>query len=234
MIKLRLLFLPLALLAFCAAPLLRAAETTKYLPAGQPDAVALLAPPPATGSAEDAADLETAFRVYSARTPGERAEGIDEVTLTIFHFTPVIGPWFAPGKFPKTEALFQEVEAETKLVTDLGKKHWQRIRPYLAYPERFTDPVEHKARTDYSYPSGHSTRGTVFSLLLAELVPDKRDAILAKGREIGWLRVEGGVHFPTDIYAGRVLGQALAREFLASPVFQRDLAAAKAELAAAH
>ena len=81
--------------------------------------------------------------------------------------------------------------------------------------------------------SGHSTRGTLFALLLAELLPEKRDAILDKGRESGWLRVLGGVHYPTDVFAGRVLGQGLAREFLASPAFQHDFAEVKAELAAA-
>ena len=98
---------------------------------------------------------------------------------------------------------------------------------------RFPDAIEHEERTDYSYPSGHSTRGTLFALLLAELFPDRREAILAKGRDSGWLRVQGGVHYPTDIYAGRVLGQALARKFLSSPAFQRDFAAAQAELQAA-
>jgi acid phosphatase (class A) len=173
------------------------------------------------------------YRIYSAATPDQTARGKDEVTLTVFHFAAAIGPWFLPGKFPKTEALFKAVEAEAKAVTDGAKNHWQRIRPYHLEPGLFPNAVEHKARTDYSYPSGHSTRGTTFALLLAELFPEKRDAILAKGCDTGWLRVLGGVHYPTDIYAGRVLGQALAREFLRSEAFQRDLAAARAELAAA-
>ena len=100
-------------------------------------------------------------------------------------------------------------------------------------PARFPRAVEHEKPTDYSYPSGHSTRGTVYAQVLAELFPEKREALVAKGRETGWLRVQGGVHYPTDIYAGRVLGQALARDFLASASFQADLAAVKAELAAA-
>jgi acid phosphatase (class A) len=206
------------------------AAELKYLPADRPDAVALLAPPPMAGSREAAADAEMAFRIYSARTPEERARGVDEVTLTIFHFAPAVGAWLVPGKFPKTEALFHEVEAEARAVTAVTKKHWERIRPYHAVPSLFTDPIEHEARTDYSYPSGHSTRGTLYALLLAEIFPDKREALLTKGRDTGWLRIQGGVHYPTDVYAGRVLGQALAREFLASPTFQHDLAAVRAEL----
>lgn len=223
--------LALALGLFMAAPLGAAGKRFVYLTPSSVDATVLLAPPPVPGSAEDAADMETTFRVYAATTPAEHARAEDEVEFTVFHFAPAIGPWFAPGKFPKTEALFRQIHDEAKLVAKVGKDHWQRLRPYHVDPARFPNAIEHEARTDYSYPSGHSTRGTVFALVLAELFPEKREALLAKGRETGWLRVQGGVHYPTDIYAGRVLGQALARALLASPAFQKDLAAAKAELA---
>ena len=71
------------------------------------------------------------------------------------------------------------------------------------------------------------------ALLLAELFPERKEAILAIGRNIGWDRVLIGKHFPTDIYAGRMLGQAIVRELLANPAFQHDLAEAKAEVQAA-
>jgi acid phosphatase (class A) len=45
--------------------------------------------------------------------------------------------------------------------------------------------------------------------------------------------VQIGKHFPTDVHAGRVLAQAIAREFLASPSFQKDFAELKAEVQAA-
>jgi acid phosphatase (class A) len=228
--NLRLLLLAgLVALQAVIAPSLSAA----FLAAGTPDASALLASPPVAGSAEDKLDLENTFTVHTGATPAEIALGKDENKLTIFHFAPAIGVWFVPGKFPKTEALFKAVEAESKAVTDQAKKYFKRPRPYHVAPERFPHSIEHEDPTHYSYPSGHSTRGTVFSLLLAELFPAQREAILAKGREAGWLRVQGGVHYPTDMYAGRVLGQELARDFLRSPEFQAELAAAKAELAVA-
>jgi acid phosphatase (class A) len=219
-------------LVLCAA-LLALRVSAAFLPAGTPDATALLAPPPVRNSAEDRLDLENTYAVHTSAAPAEIALGQDENKLTIFHFAPAIGPWFVSGKFPKTEALFKEVEAEAKQVTDESKKFFKRPRPYHVAPERFPHSIEHEDPTHYSYPSGHSTRGTVFALLLAELFPDRREAILAKGREAGWLRVQGGVHYPTDIQAGRVLGQELARDFLRSPEFQAGLAAARAELAAA-
>jgi acid phosphatase (class A) len=84
----------------------------------------------------------------------------------------------------------------------------------------------------FGYPSGHSTRGTVYSLILAEIFPEKSKPILVIGRDIGWDRVLIGKHFTSDVQAGRVLGKAIVRELLASPSFQQDLAEAKAEVLA--
>ena len=191
----------------------------------RPDGVALLAPPPAPGSAEEAADLASARAVFKARTPDEQDRAFKDATLSIFLFAPAIGPFFQPGKLPKIEALFQKVRTNISEHINIPKNHWKRQRPYelddsltLGRPEK-----------SFGYPSGHSTRGTVQALLLAELFPEQKEAILAFGRQIGWDRVLIGKHFITDINAGRVLGQAIVRELLASPAFQRDLAEAKAE-----
>jgi acid phosphatase (class A) len=200
-----------------------------YIAPDHPDGVALLAPPPAPGSVEEAADLTSARAVFKGRTPAEEARAAKDSNLSIFLFAPAIGPFFEPGKFPKTEALFQKVKTDITEPINLPKNHWQRRRPYQLDEHLFLGTRE----PSYGYPSGHSTRGTVQALLLAELFPERKEAILAIGRNIGWDRVLIGMHFPTDIYAGRVLAQAIVRELLASPAFQNDLAEAKAEVRAA-
>jgi acid phosphatase (class A) len=40
-----------------------------------------------------------------------------------------------------------------------------------------------------------------------------------------------GVHYPSDLEAGRILGEALAREMLKSPALQAALAECRAEIA---
>ena len=87
-------------------------RTSYYLTPGHPDGVALLAPPPAAGSAEEAADLASVRAVVKARTPAEEARAIKDANLSIFLFEPAIGPLFKPGKLPKTEALFQKVKKD--------------------------------------------------------------------------------------------------------------------------
>ncbi|MGB8369451.1 MAG: phosphatase PAP2 family protein [Limisphaerales bacterium] len=200
-----------------------------YLAAGEPDVIALLAPPPLPGSAEQAADLNEVRAVYHAASSNDIAIAYSQKKFTIFTFTPAIGPFFVPDKFPKTEAFFLRVQAEAEAVTDNAKDFYKRPRPYVLDPSLASGKLE----KSFSYPSGHSTESMVLALVLADLFPDKHDAIVAQARSIGWHRVEIARHYPTDIYAGRVFAQAIVRQMKKNDAFQKDFASAKAEVAAA-
>ncbi|MFT3869050.1 MAG: phosphatase PAP2 family protein [Nibricoccus sp.] len=219
-----------ALFAFAVVPL---CASGPYLGKDAPDGVLLLPPPPPPGSAEDIADREAAFQVYSTCTPEQFAAGVDQQRVTIFHLAPSVGAWFKPGKCPKTEAFFKQITDESFLVTRPLKLVWKRPRPYISDPVRFSKVIEPDPNPTPTYPSGHATRATLYALILAEIFPEHRDEILNKALESGWLRVQGGVHTPLDIYAGRTLGRAIAQAFLRNAEFQRDLAEVKAEIAAA-
>src|SRR5437899_3744502 len=207
------------LLAFCGP----ATAQSLYFQPGAPDGAALLPPPPPRGSAEEAADLDCVRAVFKARTPAEQASATMSSGLSFSLFAPVIGPHFDLSRLPKTAALLQQVKKELGAPIDKAKDHFKRIRPYQIDDHLSLGAPE----PSFAYPSGHSTRGTVYALVLVELFPDKREAILAVGRDIGWHRVLIGKHFPTDIYAGRVFGQALAHALQQSPTFQHDLEAAR-------
>ncbi len=210
------------------APLLLATQLFAqkiYLTDGHPDGIALLAPPPTPDSAEQVADMATVRSVFKARTPEETRRAGNHNDLSLFVFAVAAGPNLSPGKLPKTEELYQKVKKEIGDTINVAKDHWKRKRPY----ELDSTLTFGKPENSASYPSGHSTRGTVYAMMLAEVFPDKQEEILSIGREIGWDRVLIGKHFPTDIYAGRVLGKAIFRELMASPAFQADLAAAKEE-----
>jgi acid phosphatase (class A) len=202
-----------------------------YLAAHKPDVTALLASPPLPGSAEQSADLAETISVHQQMTPTEAAAAKAEQKFSVFSFAPIIGPFFQPGKLPKAEAFLKRIQEDADGVTDTGKNFWKRPRPYVTDPQlaRGAEDLE----KSFSYPSGHSTRGTVIALVLADLFPDKKDEILAVGRQIGWHRVELARHYPTDIYAGRVLAAAIVRELKTSDEFQKDFADAKEEIASA-
>ena len=50
---------------------------------------------------------------------------------------------------------------------------------------------------------------------------------------MGWHRVQIARHYPTDIYAGRVLAQAIVRELEKNAAFKGKFAEAKSEIEAA-
>ena len=201
-----------------------------YLRPGAVDPVTLLCSPPQAGSAEQQCDLASVQRAFKNRSQEDIAHGYAELDFNLFSFTSSVGPILQAGKLPKTEAMFKRALGDTKAITDIGKNHWERPRPYDIDP----DLLDGEKEASFSYPSGHSTRATVYALLLVELFPEDREAILAQGRQIGWDRVVLGKHYPTDIYAGRVLAQAIVRELLADKKFQQDFAASKAEIEQAH
>jgi acid phosphatase (class A) len=225
------LSLPLTCLVvglFLLAPLGALADLN-YLKTGKPEAATLLAPPPLPDSAEQTADLETVKRVYHAAGSNDVAAAYAEKKFSVFNFAEAVGSFFAETNLPQTAAFFEKVQKDAESVTDTGKDFFHRPRPYSTDPSLANGKLE----KSFSYPSGHSTESMVLALVLAEAVPDKHDAILAHARMMGWHRVQIARHYPTDIYAGRVLAQAIVRELKKSDAFEKELAEVKAEIAAA-
>lgn len=187
----------------------------------------LLPPPPEANSAEQKADLAEVLSVHPGAKLLDPSITNAEKHISVFTFAPVVGDFFQTNRFPKSERFFHRVLLDAVLVIDTGKDYWDRPRPYVIETNLVDGPPE---KFSGSYPSGHSTLATVFSLLLSEIFPEKAEAILAKGREIGWHRVVLGRHYPTDIYAGRVLGQRIVQEMQKDYQFRRDFKQAKNEL----
>jgi acid phosphatase (class A) len=221
-------FAPILLAVAVGVAPLRAADL-HYLSPGKPDAIALLAPPPLPDSPEQAADLAEVRSICHGAPSNEVSTAMTEKKFSAFTFAPEIGDFFRADKLPRTEEFFHAVEKDAESVVDNAKDHWKRPRPYSIDPSLAGGKLE----KSFSYPSGHSTESMVLGLVLADLFPDQREAILAKARQIGWHRVEIGRHYPTDIYAGRVLAQAIVREMRQDSAFQRDFSAVKAEIAGA-
>jgi hypothetical protein len=206
------------------------ATTPLYFDPATIDLKALLPDPPANGSPTTLKEIEIILEKQKTRTPEEAARVKQEVHLNAYLFENVLGPWFTEKDLPLTALLFQRVDAVVHPVIVSAKKYWDRPRPFLQ-DARLHPPID--LPKNASYPSGHSTVGNLDALILAELAPDLKDALLARGRQIGDDRVIGGVHFPSDVDAGRTLARDLFDKFMASPAFQADLAKAKAEVAAA-
>jgi undecaprenyl-diphosphatase len=90
----------------------------------------------------------------------------------------------------------------------------QRWRPFLFLetasklsrgPEEILDP---------SFPSAHAALSFMMATLLAYWFPRYRILFFIVAAFIGWTRIYLGVHYPTDVMAGALLGYACARLFI--------------------
>lgn len=190
-----------------------------------------LPPPPGPGSLEAQADLEAVLQVQAWRTPAEEALAREAVHVDLFSFAAVLGAGFRRDRHPAFAALDSRLERDIRAAVDPAKLHFDRPRPPHADPAvRPCLPVP--PLTSRTYPSGHATEAHVFAEVLGEVFPERRDALEAHARRLSWARVVAGVHYPTDLEAGRRLAQSLVRALRGNPDFQRAVGACRAEVQA--
>jgi outer membrane autotransporter protein len=92
--------------------------------------------------------------------------------------------------------------------TQPGQDVYGSSRPVQAAPARFNiyDPTALSGiATNPSFPSGHTTYAFTDGILLAMLVPQQYQSMLARAADYGNSRIALGVHYPLDIIGGRAL-----------------------------
>ena len=204
-------------------------------PAQLPDTLAFLPAPPAAGSADFAADEDTYRVTRKLRDTPRWAQAAKDADLTFPNATAVFScaldlPISEQGT-PHLNMLLRRVRADASRANDKPKDHYKRRRPYVAHADASCTPKEkHK---DDAYPSGHASIGWAWALTLAEIAPERADAVYARGYTYGQSRVVCGVHWQSDVEAGRVVGAATVSRLHADPVFAAQLAAARKEIQAA-
>lgn len=210
-----------------------------YLTADQlADAKAYLGPPPAPGSSDFAADRaahEAALKDQGGlawkRAQSQLSVGAAPVRSQMLC---AIGAKLDFGPTSAFARLMQRSTATIGVASEQSKSIWNRPRPYVGAAK----PVACDPKLDFgvysaSYPSGHGALGWLWGLILTEIAPERANQAMAWGSEIGTNRIACGVHYPSDVAAGRQMGAVLYARLQADPAFRADMAAAKAEYAAA-
>lgn len=212
------------------------ARAPGYLSAEQrPDHKAFLPPPPEVGSPLGKADVAI-FEETRALANGPRwqlATSDDRIGgQMLSNFSCAVGLDFAAVETPALARVIQRAGADLFPLVGAAKDLYQRPRPFVTEegPVCIT-PSESFAKSG-SYPSGHSASGWLHALLLAEVDPDNAAAIVNRGRAFGESRVVCGVHYLSDVEAGRLTATALVAALHGNAEFEADMDAARAELAA--
>lgn len=163
---------------------------------------------------------------------GEQAkeDALLDIDHVLANFSPAMGAVLSRSTTPQLAHLLAGLLNCN--ATGDAKKYYKRVRPFMLFNEpSLTPDDEPYLRQDGSYPSGHSAYGWAVALILTEINPERQNELLKYGYEFGQSRVICGVHFQSDVDAGRVMGAAMVARLHADPDFMDRLEKAKKEFA---
>lgn len=148
-------------------------------------------------------------------------------------FLDAFGLRITPQGAPATRKLLNMVIDAMAKTIDPAKDHYMRTRPFVhfnAVGSTCSPLQEIRLLTNGSYPSGHSGRGWGLALVLAEISPERQEAILKRGYELGQSRVICGVHWQSDVDSARLGASVAMIQLHNNPEFLHLLEKAKAEI----
>jgi acid phosphatase (class A) len=128
----------------------------------------------------------------------------------------VIVPDKPPAKPAAALDFFECIRKATEDMVESAKASFNRIRPYKYPNHRLQVLKEINGDDSSSYPSGHAAYGTVIGLILAEMLPERKEDIIKRIEDYGYSRMVSGVHFRTDVYAGQVAGAVIVASYFKS------------------
>lgn len=228
---------PLALcLALAAGAAAAEPAPAPYLAAGILDAAAILPPPPKPGSAAHEADAAayaaTRGLAGSPRWDLATADVPSGVAALLADFSCAAGRRLDPVRLPALAGLLARARRDVVALVRDAKAHFARPRPHLGNDAPLCVDRSEALDRSLSYPSGHATEGWTVGLVLAALMPERATALMRRGRTYGESRIVCGVHWASDVEAGRLAGSALFAVLVGDPAFRADLDRARSELAA--
>ena len=109
------------------------------------------------------------------------------------------------------------------------KAFYHRQRPFERYGDTMPSHEEPFLRGEGSYPSGHSLRGWLIGLVLAQVAPERAEAILARSWDYCNSRVIVGAHWQSDVDHSRTAASVGFCALQSSERFRTQLLEAQRE-----
>ncbi len=202
-----------------------------------PDFKTALPLPPAPDSKLDTRDkliYKQTRNLKGTQAWTDAAMGADMNAENIAHlFSKPLGVTISEQTTPWLFYIIKRVRSDSSLgIVKAAKKYYARPRPFVYYKDRTcsTKEVEQDHLTSGSYPSHHSSYGSLVALILAEINPQRQNEILAMGQKYGENRVVCGFHWQSDVEAGRLIAGYINARLHADQAFMEALAKAKQEV----
>ena len=189
-----------------------------YISSGQVD-VSQVPPAPAAGSAVDNEDLAAVKRWQAERTEAQCTAANAQANATYDEFFGEVSPFGNPAP-AEVESIFDKVRTDAGAIVYGQKQKYKRPRPFLRDPALI--PCLNR-ESGYAYPSGHSTTARVFGRILSDLVQSGSAKFMSYADQAALNRVIGGVHHPSDIEAGKTLGDAIYKALQQNSKFNADM-----------
>ncbi len=214
-----------------AAATAKPTKTLRVLTLDQVDPARILPAPFADGSDAQKSELAEIQRLYRTRSPERLLQAQwDDNHENAGIFAGVLGPKFDLAKLPRTAEFLALVENDQSVSANIAKRHFLRNRPWAIDPSLKACDYKPNANPLTSYPSGHATLSFSVGYVLADLIPQKSEAILARAADYAYSREICAAHYPSDIAASHVLGTVVAVKLLASPSLASLIEASRQEL----
>jgi acid phosphatase (class A) len=204
-------------------------RTTRFLPADTAAFVAEFAAPPAADSGQTRAELNQLLALQAARTPAEviAAQADRKTEISRFYGALGLDSQQHPS-LPRVEALAQKVEDDVRIYVRAVKDHFRRLRPYEIEPR--LEPCIRNVKGDLSYPSGHAAFAWSMAGVLSDLVPERRAELEARATEFARQRMICGVHFASDLAAGKQAADWVLRSIRSEKEYSIEAEEASIEL----
>ncbi|MEB3753948.1 phosphatase PAP2 family protein [Acinetobacter sp. MD2(2019)] len=208
-----------------------------FLTAAQaPDSLQILPAPPAYDSVDFLRDKAAYDQARSLVGTARWKQAADDADLSDANigqpFSQAFGIEISEKNTPITYDVLKKLRTDSgNYATKAAKEHYMRLRPFVFFNSHSCTPNdEANLSKNGSYPSGHTTIGWSSALILAEIRPDRQNEILKRGYEFGQSRVICGMHWQSDVDAGRITGAAEVARLHADAQFMQQLDAAKREI----
>ncbi|MCR4921163.1 MAG: phosphatase PAP2 family protein [Bacteroidaceae bacterium] len=211
------------------------AAVTPYLTVEQmPDLIKCLPAPPAFDSPEFAYDMMRYAWGKQQRLDAERAaiarrDAVWSYEALVGEFAVPFGLEVTAEATPEIWKLLETSLTTTDAIRVAPKAHYLRQRPFERFQDKLLTDEEDELRGEGSYPSGHTMRGWICALLLAEIAPERADTLFARGWMYGESRVIVGAHWQSDVDASRAAASIGYCALQGSPEFREQMRRAQAE-----